>query len=212
MLTVLLIAMSGSTPLDEGKLSKLLGFHGGPEPTSIATPIEPLHARLLGTLRGELSLAALEWDARVLTVSVGQRISDVEIVAIERERVQILRGGRSEWIERGLQVASARPAARQVSISKVLERPEALLGEAQILPAFQGGRLRGFRAAWVKPQSSLAALGLQKGDVLLSVNGVALAEVRNTLELWPQLVSARHLEVTLERGGAIVTEQLDLTP
>ena len=215
MLTLVLIAVSGATPpLDPVTLSRLFGFRG----TTVAAPPpepRPLEARLLGVLEGELPLASIDWNGRVVSVSPGQQIFDAEILSIHRDRVQVRRGGVVQDIGRSpapqavIAGAAVSPSPGRVSVSKLLERPEAVLQSARVVPVFSEGSMRGLRTDWVQPGSLLATLGLRRGDVLRRVNG---REVGELLRSWSTLLTSPRLEVELERDGATITQSIDLSP
>ncbi|MCD6497763.1 MAG: hypothetical protein J7M25_05580 [Deltaproteobacteria bacterium] len=54
------------------------------------------------------------------------------------------------------------------------------------------------------------ARGIEKGDVVLAVNGRALERPSELWNLWRELVAARSLEVTLLHGGRQVTRRYEV--
>lgn len=63
------------------------------------------------------------------------------------------------------------------------------------------GRIRGFRLVEEEGGNRLAAIGLQSGDILVSVNGTAMVSAERLEELSEELAGAETLEITLERDG-----------
>lgn len=90
------------------------------------------------------------------------------------------------------------------------ERDE-LLGDAdrlartlRVVPQLSDGAMVGYRVFGVRAESPLAKLGLQNGDVLLSVNGHRLTSPERVAELQARLRAAREVEVLLSRANAPV--------
>lgn len=200
-------------------MSRLLGFTGKvvdvPPP---AIPETPLPFRLLGTLRakdGAWSLAALECGSKSTTVSVGDVVLGVEIVTIDQQELTVRRDGRLERLGRAAPTTSRPMAVPRVSrkqIDDTMRDPRQLLREVQLLPTMEGGRLAGFRASFVKEGSVVSALGLKTGDVLRSVNGIALDNPQQLGALYSSLQSARRFDVELERDGVRITKSVELDP
>ena len=69
------------------------------------------------------------------------------------------------------------------------------------MPSFTQGATDGFKLLAVVPGSLFARLGLQNGDVIRRVGGVALTSVEGGLELFQRLRSATRVELELERRG-----------
>lgn len=67
---------------------------------------------------------------------------------------------------------------------------------ARITPDAGGIHVSGIRAG-----SLLAALGIQNGDRLESINGFDLTNVEKALEAYARLPTANHLTVSLTRNG-----------
>jgi len=208
-----------AVPLDEPKLSRLLGFTGkalvNPPPD---LPQTPLPFRLLGTLRskdGAWSLAALECGSKSTTVSIGDVVLGVEIVTIDQQELTVRREGRLERVGRAAPTTSrptAVPRVTRKQLDDTMRDPRQVLREVQLLPAMEGGRQAGFRANFVKEGSVVSALGLKTGDVLRSVNGISLDNPERLLGLYSSLQRARRFDVELERDGARITKSVELDP
>jgi general secretion pathway protein C len=85
--------------------------------------------------------------------------------------------------------------------------PAALSRSARFVPEIRGGKARGFRIYSVRRAGALARLGVQNGDVLLTINNHLLDTPEHALAAYAQLRSARRLSVTIEREGRRITNE-----
>ncbi|WP_432822205.1 type II secretion system protein GspC [Trichloromonas sp.] len=89
--------------------------------------------------------------------------------------------------------------------TRVVDEARANLGEvlksARMEPRLVNGATDGFAIVMVRPGSLLARMGLQKGDVVLQVNGMPLNSPEKALQVFQQLREARSLSISLERQG-----------
>lgn len=76
-----------------------------------------------------------------------------------------------------------------------------LLRQARMEPNIVAGRTEGFVVRMIRPKSLLDTLGIQRGDILMQVNGVALDSPEKALQIFQQLREARNLSIGLQRGG-----------
>jgi general secretion pathway protein C len=76
-----------------------------------------------------------------------------------------------------------------------------LLRQARMEPHIVAGRTEGFVVRMLRPKSLLDMMGIQRGDVLMQVNGMALDSPEKALQIFQQLREARHLSVSLMRNG-----------
>jgi general secretion pathway protein C len=91
----------------------------------------------------------------------------------------------------------------------VIERTLANTGEltrsVRIVPELRQGRAVGLRLYSVKPYTTIAILGLRNGDIVRSLNSVALTSPESALRAYTQLTgSPRHLALEIERDGRTV--------
>ncbi len=70
-----------------------------------------------------------------------------------------------------------------------------------MLPAFSGGQMLGVKLFFLAPQSVFARAGLQSGDLVTRVNGVALVSPEHMLEAWSAARDSPHLRVDVVREG-----------
>ena len=216
LLVVLLAVPAFATPIDMKKLERLLGLGSKTVRPPPPAAISPLPWRLMGTMRARngFSLAAVECSKKSVTLAIGDVHEGVEVLAIEQQHIVVRREGREEQISwrPGMPAPSLAPPARALSrdtVDRYLANPTVIMGEVRMVPAFEDGHLRGFRAHWVKEGSLVAALGLKSGDVLLKVNGVSL-DGREAMSLFQQLPTTRRFEVEFERNGQRLVETIEL--
>lgn len=76
-----------------------------------------------------------------------------------------------------------------------------LLRQARMEPNIVDGRTEGFVVRMIQPRSLLANLGIQRGDVVMQVNGVDLDSPEKALQIFQQLREAKNITVSLTRGG-----------
>lgn len=76
-----------------------------------------------------------------------------------------------------------------------------LLRQARMEPNIVDGRTEGFVVRMIQPRSLLANLGIQRGDVVMQVNGVELDSPEKALQIFQQLREAKNISLSLTRGG-----------
>lgn len=76
-----------------------------------------------------------------------------------------------------------------------------LLRQARMEPNIVDGRTEGFVVRMIQPRSLLSNLGIQRGDVVMQVNGVELDSPEKALQIFQQLREAKNISLSLTRGG-----------
>jgi type II secretion system protein C len=76
---------------------------------------------------------------------------------------------------------------------------------ARVRPVSTDGKVAGFKVYAIRRQSLLHALGVENGDVIEAVNGMALTTPDKLLEIYGRLRDADNFEVRVARGGKPVT-------
>ena len=74
-------------------------------------------------------------------------------------------------------------------------------------PVFANGAQRGYRVYPGRNRQQFAKLGLEPGDLVLSINGTPLDDPQRGMEIFNTMSSADQVTVTVERGG----QQQELT-
>lgn len=101
--------------------------------------------------------------------------------------------GENRW-----QVSRATADATRVNIGDQLRL-------AQMEPRIVNGRTDGFLVRKLDAKSILSQMGIRRGDVVLSVNGMSLDSPEKALQILQQLREARQLTVDLERRDKPMT-------
>jgi len=76
-----------------------------------------------------------------------------------------------------------------------------LLKQARMEPNIVAGRTEGFVVRMIRPKSLLDTLGIQRGDVLMQINGMPLDGPEKALQIFQQLREARQISIGLTRNG-----------
>lgn len=76
-----------------------------------------------------------------------------------------------------------------------------LLKQARMEPNIVSGRTEGFVVRMIRPKSLLDTLGIQRGDILMQINGMPLDGPEKALQIFQQLREARQISIGLTRNG-----------
>jgi len=177
--------------------------------------------------------AVQDRDARTtIIVGVGQSIQEkATVVKIERQRVVLLEGGThrelafdeqdltpqlASPVQSAADRAAARRAARLQRLSEntfeipatdaqaLMNNPAQLLSEARWLPKYEDGQMKGVQVSQIKPGSVLEQAGLQEGDVITGVNGLAIDSPEQSPMLMQKLTEGGPLVFDTARGQLTV--------
>lgn len=89
----------------------------------------------------------------------------------------------------------------RAEVDAALENVAGSSGSARVTPAFSGGVATGFKVTHLRAGSLLVHAGLCDGDVLNTVNGLALTSPDKALEVYSSIKDARRVEVSVTREG-----------
>jgi len=186
---------------------------------------------LLGTVAGGIHpLALVRIGAENRILHVGDTLADGgRVIEIARQQVRMRYPDGSEELVVPPEIPPAEVASGAVPNGPVAratgdnrwtisrneaEKARANLGEilkqARMEPHLVDGRTDGFEVKMVKPNTIFTTLGIQKGDIVRQVNGLALDSPEKALQIFQQLREARHIVIALERGGAPMSFSYDL--
>jgi len=71
----------------------------------------------------------------------------------------------------------------------------------RIVPELKAGKLLGVRLFGIQPRGALAAIGLQNGDRLEAINGLAMNGPENALSLYAMMRTTSDFDLRVARGG-----------
>jgi general secretion pathway protein C len=166
-------------------------------------------------------------DGTQLSVGVGEEVlPGLVLRAVAEDHVTVARGNSVSRIDFGeVPVGAASvpppPSTPQVVAppSPAAPRPEAavvdparLMAEAGLRPRMQGLSVNGFTVTARGQSADLAAAGLRAGDVILSVNGIALDGPSAINRLRTDLAEAPEAVIRFERDGAPQTTTVRTRP
>lgn len=225
-------AAEGVTAPDTGVLSRFDAFFHTGARSSLAeiTNAGSEQLRLFGVRAGagggDSAILGLP-DGTQLSVGVGEEVlPGLVLRAVAEDHVTVARGNSVSRIDFGeVPVGAASvpppPSTPQVVAppSPAAPRPEAavvdparLMAEAGLRPRMQGLSVNGFTVTARGQSAQLQAAGLRAGDVILSVNGIALDGPSAINRLRTDLAEAPEAVIRFERDGAPQTTTVRTRP
>lgn len=109
------------------------------------------------------------------------------------------------------QLSSPQVQADLIKYRQMLQRdPQQLMGLMRASPVNRGGKQVGYRIAPGRDRTLLSKFGLRPGDIVTSINGIALNSPANGLSVMQDLNSAQSLSVEIERNGRKQSLQFSL--
>lgn len=150
--------------------------------------------------------------AKVFTVGEVVR-QGTTLHAVYPDRVILDRGGQLEALALPAQSlagmvpaprTAARPNGSQFAnnLRRIAEtNPSAFAEVVRPQPVFANGVQRGYRVYPGRNRQQFARLGLQPGDLVLSINGTALDDPQRGMEIFNTMGTSDRVTVTVERNG-----------
>lgn len=227
-------AAPAATPVDVSILSRFDAFFrtGGQGALAGASGAEASQMRLFGVRAGGVgggsAIIGLA-DGRQISVGVGEEVEPgLVLQSVAPDFVTLARGQsltRLEFTDAPVGAASpppppstpqvvTPPAASPASNANAaaVVNPQRLIAQAALRPRLQGLGVKGLTVSSAGDGSELRSAGLQAGDVILSVNGVALNSPQAVGALRSQLADASSAEIQYERGGQTRTTTIRTRP
>jgi general secretion pathway protein C len=93
---------------------------------------------------------------------------------------------------------------------RLYQNPQSLAEVVTVSAVRENGELLGYRIAPGKEQAQFEQLGFKPGDLVTSVNGIALNDPANTLVLYQTMRSAGEAVFDLQRDNQAVTVSVSL--
>lgn len=226
------VAARAAPAVDLSILSRFDAFFrtGGQGALAGATGADASQMRLFGVRSGGVgggsAIIGLA-DGRQISVGVGEAVEPgLVLQGVGPDFVTLARGqsvSRLEFSEAPAGAAApppppatpqvvAPPAPAPASGQGTVVDPQRLMAQASLRPRIQGLGVNGFTVSSAGNASELRSAGLQSGDVILSVNGVALNSPQAIGALRGQLASAPSAEIQYERAGETRTTTIRTRP
>jgi general secretion pathway protein C len=106
--------------------------------------------------------------------------------------------------------SSSHPVNMQRLRKSIQRQPQKLMQAIRPTPVTKNGQLIGYRVYPGKDSQTFTALGLKSGDIIKSINGIALDNPKQSLKILQQLSTAAQLNATVVRNGKEQTITLSL--
>jgi len=188
-----------------------------------AAPATSANLTLAGTLAGPAPesgwaiIGASGQSARVYATGAALP-GGAKLLAVYPDRVILDRNGARESLmlprlSGGAAVAAnyAPPASVAESVRQMLVQDPAAANELiRPQPVFAGSTLRGYRVFPGRNRAQFARLGLQPGDLVSAVNGIALDDPNRGLEILRNIGVGSPVTLTIDRNGQ--QQQLSVDP
>lgn len=206
--------------------ANLFGLYKAGTATDLsAVPDTRLDLKLIGILAGSRSS-----DSRAIISQQGSAeksyaigddiVRGVSLQAIFADRVILSRNGQMETLRldpnSGGAIAGSIPARidspsgtlpQQLSQvrQEMLQDPNKAADYIRIQPNNPGGQLHGYRIYPGKNAAVFTNAGLRPGDLVTSVNGIALDDTQKALQMLNDLSKASSVSLMVDRGGQLQT-------
>lgn len=214
-----LAARAGAPSMDWAVFSRFDPFFRtlGPSGPAIAQPGTDLGLTLFAIRRqtkGEGGSAIVATaDGRQISVQVGEEaVPGLVLHAVHEDRVVFQRGG--ALLELQFPPSAGASVLRPAEPAELASQSQAPAGPLQyqvdprsfftavrLAPVGDGARVSGYRIGPESSQQPLLEAGLQKGDVLLSVNGVSLSTAASLQLAANSLAGRSDAVITYDRAG-----------
>lgn len=176
------------------------------------------------TLKGTIASALPEYSIAIISDGrndeqiyiIGDSLaSNTTLHAVYQDRVVLNEGGRLTNLRLPEEFTSAPGTAvrrasttrratprQQNSIQAVVSQNVARLADViRPTPYFVNGQQRGYRVYPGRDRRQFAALGLRPGDLITDIDGQALSDTTQAMQIFQSLGNASEVSVTVERDG-----------
>ena len=93
---------------------------------------------------------------------------------------------------------------------QLYDNPESLARVVSVSPVREDDRIVGYRIVPGADRAAFDAFGLERGDIVTAVNGLALSDATNTVKLYQLMKDATEATFDIDRDGGTVTVSIDL--
>ncbi len=177
----------------------------------------------------KFSWAAVEnrQQRETLVVSLGDKVAaNATVLKIERRRIILSENGSPRELTLDEEDPTAvkprrvarRPSRRRESpaarvkrlgndrfsvpredVEKTMRNPANLFSQARILPKYEGGEMVGVQVNSIKDDSIFRNIGLQDGDVITELNGIAIDSPEQSARILQEFSEASNFTVSVDR-------------
>lgn len=184
---------------------------GDDEEATVSSLALTLLGTRVDTVSGRGSAIIATPDGTQASFLVGETIMPgVRLRSVEFDGVTIDRGGASErlMLDQSSGTPPVTPESAGVAVATPTTKAASLAAAVTATPRLAGATLTGLVLMPKGDGVAFAAAGLQPGDVLLSVNGRPVAELRDLAAI-VALLDAGGASLAIERGGRPLTLTTD---
>lgn len=86
-------------------------------------------------------------------------------------------------------------------ISFYSKNPKQIWKDISIVEVKENNKIKGFKVVRINPASKMATLGLQKGDLIIKANNVALKSYRDALNIYSKINNIDVIQIVVIRNG-----------
>lgn len=86
-------------------------------------------------------------------------------------------------------------------INAYIKNPTQIWRDISIQEIMQNGEISGFKVGKVRKNSKIARLGLQRGDIILKANGLALTSYNAAFKIYKDINKLENLSLLIKRGN-----------
>jgi type II secretion system protein C len=192
------------------------------EAVTTQTGAPAVNFSLIGTLEGDpafsravIRINGVQEDPK--EYALGEKIGNAVLIVIGYEKIWVRENGVKYKVEVGESSQDAQSKAntptadggaqtkvlsRQEINDKILGNPEAMYGGgAAFGPNLENGKITGFKLHRIPENHIFYSLGARTGDIIKSVNGYALSNTGQMMELWNNIKTMPRVSVDIIRDG-----------
>ena len=85
-------------------------------------------------------------------------------------------------------------------VDDMMRNPANLFSQARILPKYEEGEMVGLQINAIKPGSFFEEVGIQSGDVVTKLNGVAIDSPQESARILAEFSQADKFTIDVDRG------------
>ena len=109
-----------------------------------------------------------------------------------------------------VQVSDTQFEIPRATVEKAISNLSEVLQQARAIPNFENGVPDGYKLLQIQPGSIYQQLGLQDGDVLVGLNGEPVNDPGKAFQLFNELKTASHIELSVKRNGVRKNMSMDI--
>jgi general secretion pathway protein C len=147
-------------------------------------------------------------------ISIGERYQGYKLKKIALNFVVFVKNNK-EYILRLNETLSAKEIQKSVTavesedvtlsvsrsdINAYVKNPTQIWREISIQELKKNGKIVGFKVTKVQKNSKIARLGLQRGDIIIKANGVALTSYNEVIKIYQNLNKLDNISLLVKRG------------